>query len=103
MTLEQLNDRKKLMESFDSLRRETEVNPALQGADASTQRAFDVLTSSKLLTALDVTKEPEKIRDRYGDGKPYQYQFDGAPTCNDHLLIARRLIEAGVRVELVLV
>ncbi|MFM2216148.1 MAG: hypothetical protein RL240_466, partial [Planctomycetota bacterium] len=31
-------------------------------------------------------------------GKPYKYQYDGAPTCNDHLLIARRLIEAGVRV-----
>ena len=46
----------------------------------------------------DVVEEPEKVRDRYGDGKPYQFQFDGAPTCNDHLLIARRLIEAGVRV-----
>jgi hypothetical protein len=98
MTLEQLQDRKKLMESFDTLRHEAEVSPAMQGADANTQRAFDVLTSSKLLTALDVSKEPEKVRERYGDGKPYQFQFDGAPTCNDHLLIARRLIEAGVRV-----
>src|SRR5262249_43554756 len=33
----------------------------------------------------------------YGDGKPYKYQFDGAPTVNDHLLLARRLVEAGVR------
>jgi uncharacterized protein (DUF1501 family) len=37
------------------------------------------------------------VRERYGDGKPYKYQYDGAPTCNDHLLIARRLVEAGVR------
>jgi len=35
--------------------------------------------------------------EKYGDGKPYQYQYDGAPTCNDQLLIARRLVEAGVR------
>jgi uncharacterized protein (DUF1501 family) len=38
------------------------------------------------------------VRDRYGDGKPYNYQFDGAPTVNDQLLLARRLVEAGVRV-----
>jgi arylsulfatase A-like enzyme len=68
-----------------------------RGADAATQRALDVLTSSRLLDALDVSKEPEKVRNRYGDGKPYQYQFDGAPTANDHLLMARRLVEAGAR------
>ena len=37
------------------------------------------------------------MRDRYGDGKPYQFQFDGAPTVNEQLLVARRLVEAGVR------
>src|SRR5581483_7440232 len=55
-------------------------------------------TSSRLLEALDVSRESEKVRARYGDGKPYQFQYDGAPTCNDHLLMARRLVEAGVRV-----
>jgi hypothetical protein len=98
LTLEQLQDRRKLMDSFDTLRREAEVNPSMQGVDANAQRAFGVLTSSKLLDALDISKEPDKIRERYGDGKPYQFQYDGAPTCNDHLLIARRLVEAGVRV-----
>ena len=39
----------------------------------------------------------EAVRDRYGDGRPYQFQFDGAPTVNDQFLIARRLVEAGVR------
>ena len=37
------------------------------------------------------------MRERYGDGKPYKFQYDGAPTVNDHLLMARRLVEAGVR------
>src|SRR2546422_7439894 len=37
------------------------------------------------------------VRERYGDGKPYQYQYDGAPTVNDQLLVARRLVEAGAR------
>src|SRR5207249_1867179 len=45
----------------------------------------------------DLSKEGAKVRARYGDGKPYQYQYDGAPTVNDQLLMARRLVEAGVR------
>jgi uncharacterized protein (DUF1501 family) len=56
-----------------------------------------VLTSSKLAAALDITKEDKKTRERYGTGKPYQYQYDGAPTVNEHLLLARRLVEAGAR------
>ena len=51
---------------------------------------LDVLTSSKLIDALDLSKEDPKIVERYGDGKPYQYQYDGAPTCNEQLLMARR-------------
>ena len=54
-----------------------------------------MLTSSKLVEALDVSKETPKTRDRYGDGKPYKFQYDGAPTVNEHLLMARRLVEAG--------
>ena len=56
-----------------------------------------IMTSSKLAAALDVTKEDKKTRERYGTGKPYKYQYDGAPTVNEHLLIARRLVEAGAR------
>lgn len=70
----------------------------MSGMDAFGQRAFDVLSSSKLLEAMDLSKEDPKIVEAYGNGKPYQYQYDGAPTCNDQLLMARRLIEAGVRV-----
>ena len=66
--------------------------------DAITDRALGVLTSSRLLEALDLSKESDKVRERYGDGKPYKFQYDGAPTVNDHLLVARRLVEAGARV-----
>jgi hypothetical protein len=95
LTLEQLGDRKKLISSFDTLRHEID---ALKGVDALQERALGVLTSSRLLEALDLSRESEKVQARYGDGKPYKYQYDGAPTCNDHLLLARRLVEAGVRV-----
>ena len=93
-----LPDRKKLLAGFDDLKRSADHAGNLSGADAATERAFDVLTSSKLVEALDVSKESAKTRARYGDGKPYQFQYDGAPTVNEHLLIARRLVEAGARV-----
>ncbi len=98
MTLEQLKDRRTLLSSFDAMRRDIDASGQAQGMDSLTERAMGVLTSSKLLNALDLSKEPEKVRARYGDGKPYNYQYDGSPTVNDHLLLARRLVEAGVRV-----
>src|SRR5206468_10690322 len=52
---------------------------------------------SRLADALDLSKEDPKTLERYGTGKPYHFQYDGAPTVNDHLLVARRLVEAGVR------
>jgi hypothetical protein len=97
VALEQLADRRKLLSSFDQMRRDIDVTGAVRGMDANLERALGVLTSSRLLEALDVGRESEKVRARYGDGKPYQFQFDGAPTVNDQLLLARRLVEAGVR------
>lgn len=97
VTTDQLSDRKTLLHSLDGLRREIDSSGMMTGMDAFNERALGVLTSNKLLDALDVTKEHPRVRDRYGDGKPYKFQYDGAPTCNDQLLIARRLVEAGVR------
>ena len=94
---DQFGDRKALLKSFDGLRREVEASPAMQTTDALTERALNVLMSSRLLEAMDLSKEDPKVRARYGDGKPYQFQYDGAPTVNDQLLMARRLVEAGVR------
>ncbi|OUT61779.1 MAG: hypothetical protein CBB71_03530 [Rhodopirellula sp. TMED11] len=97
ITMERLSDRRQLLRELDTMRRDIDITGAMEGMDAFGQRALDVLTSSKLVDALDLSKEDPKVVARYGDGKPYKYQFDGAPTCNDQLLMARRLIEAGVR------
>jgi hypothetical protein len=55
-----------------------------------------MLTSNKVLRALDVEKEDVKLRDRYGRGSLKNVD-DGGPMWNDGFLIARRLVEAGVR------
>ncbi|MBM80304.1 MAG: hypothetical protein CMJ78_06880 [Planctomycetaceae bacterium] len=97
VTLDRLQDRKSLLGGLDQLKRNADASGQLEGLDAFTQAAFGVLTSSKLADALDLSKEDPETVARYGTGKPYKYQYDGAPTCNDHLLMARRLVEAGVR------
>lgn len=97
VTVDQLADRRRLMAGLDTLRRDLDRSGTLEGMDAFTERALGVLTSSRLVKALDLSNEPAAVRERYGDGKPYKYQYDGAPTVNDQLLVARRLVEAGVR------
>jgi hypothetical protein len=97
MNQSHLGDRKKLLAGFDRLRRELDATGALAAIDAHTQRAMDVLTSSQLIDALNLSLEDPRVRERYGDGKPYQYQYDGAPTANEQLLLARRLVQAGAR------
>jgi uncharacterized protein (DUF1501 family) len=93
---DQLADRKALLDNLDAFRKAAGQTNAIP-ADTFHERAFDVLTSSKLVEALDVTKEPVAIRDRYGKGSP-KHLGDGAPMWNDQLLMARRLVEAGCRV-----
>jgi hypothetical protein len=94
---ETMTDRRQLLNSLDGMRRDLDASGIATAMDAATDRAMGVLTSSKLLEALDISREEPRVRDRYGNGQPYQYQFDGAPTVNEQLLIARRLVEAGVR------
>lgn len=97
ITVDRFDDRRRLLTSFDQMRRDVDASGVIETVDASQRRALDVLTSSRLLEALDISREPVSVRERYGDGKPYQFQYDGAPTVNDQLLVARRLVEAGVR------
>ncbi len=94
---QQLNERKALRKSLDNIRRDMEVSGSLGGLDSITQQALDILTSSRLADALDLSKEDPAVRARYGKGDPKRYG-DGAPRNLEHFLMARRLVEAGARV-----
>jgi uncharacterized protein (DUF1501 family) len=69
----------------------------MEGLDAFNQQAFGVLTSSKLLHALDLGREDQRIVERYGKGDPKPHG-DAAPMLTEQFLMARRLVEAGARV-----
>jgi hypothetical protein len=85
VTLERLQDRQVLRSSFDGMRRDLDQR-ALDGMDAFTAQALDMVTSSRAREAFDVSREPEPVRARYGEGEATR------------LLQARRLVEAGVPV-----
>lgn len=98
INIDHLGDRRNLLSSLDKFRREWDNRGAMEGMDVFTQRAMGILTSSELFDALDVSKEDEKTRQRYGYYDPSKPKGDGAPRVPQNLLLARRLVEAGARV-----
>lgn len=96
ITLDRLSDRKALLSGFDRFRRDVDATGLMEGLDSFNQQAFGMLTSSKLLQALDLQNEDPKVRDRYGKGDP-KNRDDGGPKLMEHFLMARRLVESGVR------
>ena len=96
ITLDRLANRQKLRVAFDRFRRSIDTSGAMDGVDASTRRALEVLTSGRLLQALQVEREDPKVRRRYGEGN-LDAVDDGAPMHNQDFLMARRLVEAGAR------
>lgn len=99
VTLDRLDDRQQLLKSVDRLKREVDNTTTLEGIDTFTSQAIDMLTSSKLADALDLSKEDPKVVERYGTGDPTKFMDgNGAPRVPQSLLVARRLIEAGARV-----
>jgi hypothetical protein len=99
ITLDRLADRKTLLKGFDDMRRDADITGALKGMDAFTEQAFGLLTSSRMAEALDISREPLRVVERYGTGDPKVFMdANGAPRVPQSLLMARRLVEAGARV-----
>lgn len=81
LTLDALNDRRSLVQQLDSKAAAFDA----KNHDIRRDAAFDLLLSPKAKSAFDLAKEPEKLRDRYG-----------RDVFSQSLLLARRLVEAGV-------
>lgn len=86
MTPDRLTGRLSLLGQLDAAARHLET--ASQGERMGTLRrsAFELIVDGRVRQALDLDREPASVRDRYGRNKLGQ-----------SLLLARRLIEAGVR------
>jgi hypothetical protein len=85
MTVDRFACRRALVQQVDRAMEPMRGAPAMDRLSRLQQRAFAMLTSSKTRDAFDLSQEPDRIRDRYGRN------LYGAS-----MLIARRLVEAGV-------
>jgi hypothetical protein len=99
VSLDRLSYRSRLLASFDQYRRQIETELADGTTDKLTERALNILTSSKLVEALDLSREDPKIRERYGSDDPnvLPYSSKGYQAHMSKFLAARRLVEAGAR------
>lgn len=94
-----LQNRRDLLAGMDRLRRKLDTNDAIDGMDSFYRQAFEILTSGRLMDALDVEKEDPAVREKYGRGsrEPAGYG-DAGWLRHEDFLVARRLVEAGARV-----
>lgn len=100
VTFDRVGERRGLLSNFDTLRNEVDRTGQFEALDRFQQRAWDILTSPRARHAFDLDSEPYHVRERYG----FMPSFDpgaanrcGAPNWAQRMLLARRLVEAGVR------
>jgi uncharacterized protein (DUF1501 family) len=100
LTPERLNDRTRLRSAFDATRRSLDASGGMEAMDRFTQQAASILTSGRFASAMDLSEEPAKVLERYtppvaASATRFYTSEDGMAARK--LLLARRLIEAGVR------
>jgi hypothetical protein len=86
MTLDRMNTRRSLLEQFDSTRYETDRSRTVRRLEENRSLAFSLMDSPKVRIALDLAREPVKLREQYG-----------LTLFGQGALQARRLVEAGCR------
>jgi hypothetical protein len=84
--MERFGRRRSLLDQFDDTKRRLDDDSHTRSFDAYRQIAWSMITSNRMREAIDVSREPEPVRERYG------MTLFGQAT-----LAARRLAEAGGR------
>ncbi|MFO0903072.1 MAG: DUF1501 domain-containing protein [Pirellulales bacterium] len=100
VSLDRLHERGNLLASLDRFRRRHDLRAAAaNGRDEFTDRALGILSSSRLVEALDLSREDARVRARYGQDDPevLPYSSKGYQAHMSKFLAARRLVEAGAR------
>ena len=100
LSIGRLEERRELQRSLDTLRRNVDGSGQMEALDRFGQKAMDMLLSPVAAKAFDLDSEPKSTRDQYG----YHPKYDpmdprrcSAHAFSQRLLLARRLVEAGVR------
>ena len=100
LSLGRIQSRKQLLSRLDRIRRQMDVTGMMDAIDGFTQQAVGILTSGRFAEALDFSRESAEVLARYRAPADTVERFitSESPEGSLKLLLARRLIEAGVRV-----
>jgi len=85
LTVAELDDRRKLLNTFDTLRRDIDRSGTLDNLDKFQREAYELISGPSARRAFDLSREDPRIKDLYG-----------RHTWGQSTLLARRLVEAGV-------
>jgi uncharacterized protein (DUF1501 family) len=100
LSLDRLGSRAELLGALDRIRRKVDASGMMDAMDAFNQQAVSILTSGRFAEALDLESEDPRTLRRYtSPSMPNAFQFTTAEGVEapQKFLLARRLIEAGVR------
>ncbi|MBL8796261.1 MAG: DUF1501 domain-containing protein [Planctomycetia bacterium] len=92
LTAQRLENRRGLLTALDRLRRDSDASGMLDGMDAFTRQAFEMVSGKAARAALDLSLESVKVKEKYGHGTAVDRGYPWGQGC----LLARRLVEAGV-------
>ncbi len=97
---ERLDDRRSLLAGLDQIKRNVDASGMMNAMDRFQQQAVGILTSGEFANAMDLTREDPAVVARYTASSPkrgVQSTTSEGPDSTRKFLLARRLIEAGVR------
>lgn len=100
ISVDRLDDRRALLNGIDRMRREVDNSGTLDAVDRYRQQAWEMVTSDRARSAFDLDAEPRAVREQYGFFPEYKAPTPdrcGCPAWSQRVLLARRLVEAGVR------
>ena len=86
VNFERFDKRRKMLDMVNDHFKKREQSDSMDAVDTFYDRAYNLVSSQKAREAFDIEKEDPKIRDQYGRN-----------TAGARMLLARRLVEAGVR------
>lgn len=101
LSVSRLGERRALASDMDRLRRQVDRSGMMDAMDTFDRQAWEIVTGDRARKAFDLASEPASSRERYGDFKFYRsyrvFAGGDAPNWGQRVLLARRLVEAGVR------
>ncbi len=100
LTYDRVGDRRSMLRDLDRMKRSIDAAGEMAAVDEFQQRAWDIVSGAAARDAFNLDAEPREVRERYGFMPEFKAPTPdrcGVPAWSQRVLLARRLVEAGVR------